>query len=150
MIRAFTAVVACSLAALGPFIVPVSGARHVAHRSSFNWAQRDTAVYVVSTLNLVRTPNGRSLPSTLGAQFGITRFDVNADLKSRQLYFIELERSDETIFGALAYQIGWFKPMSVAPWLERLGVRKVPRSIVAAYKSDQKQQIGSFSTTLPE
>jgi len=113
-----------------------------------SWAEHDTAVYVVSTLNLVRT-HRHSLPDRL-THFGITRYEVYSDLDKADVYFIELRRADGTIVGALVYRMGWLKPESVSLFTDRLGVQKAPRPLVEAYESDRKALIGSFTSTLPQ
>ena len=113
--------------------------------SPITWQQRDTAVYVVSTLNLVRTPAGQPLVEKLNA----ARFDVYADLARADLYFIILRSRDGSVVGAFAYQLGWAKPRSISRSTRLLGIERAPRSVVLAFRTDHKQLIGSFTSTMP-
>ena len=139
----------CALTGLGMTCLTVGAAGSTSRQPNVSWSQHDAAVYVVSTLNLVRTENGHSLPRILTGHLGVARFDVYADLGNPNLYFVMLERQDETLFGALAYQMGWLKPRGVTPFSPRLGIHKAPRAVVEAYRSDSTQLIGSFASTLP-
>ena len=130
-------------------VLPASAAGKPPHVAPTNWTQHDTAVYVVSTLNLVHLRGGRWLPTVLTGQYNVSRFDVFADVGSAELYFVALRRDDGTVMGALAYRMGWLKPKSVSPLTDRIGVRKAPRSIADAYRSHPKQLIGSFASTMP-
>lgn len=114
-----------------------------------NWNQRDTAIYVVSTLNLLRTTKGQNLPWLLTSRLGISHFDVYADDQVNNLYFVELRRDNGDIAGALGYQMGWFKPRSVTSFTDKLGVPKGSARLVNAYKNDSRQFVGSFTSTLP-
>lgn len=113
-----------------------------------DWNQRDTAIYVVSTLNLLRTRAGASVADRLVHRLGIAHFDVYADTQENNLYFIELRRVNGDIAGAFAYLMGWQKPLSVTPFCNRLSPR-APAAIVSDYRSDSRQFLGSFPTTLP-
>ena len=110
-----------------------------------SWQQRDTAVYVVSTLNLLRTPSGQLMVVKLN----VARFDVYADLVRDDLYFIELRARGGTPIGAAAYQLGWAKPQALSRSLGRLGIVHASRIVFRAYRSDEKQLIGSFTSTVP-
>jgi len=112
------------------------------------WSRRDTAVYVVSTLNLLRTAQGRPLPTTLQRR-GVASFDVYADSARPDLYFIVLVRANEDVAGALAYHMGWLKPQSISSLTDKLGVRSAQEDIARAYTSDLRLLIGSFTSTLP-
>jgi hypothetical protein len=103
---------------------------------------------VVSTLNLVRVHH-RSLSSKLAA-LGVTQYDVYADLDVRDQYYVDLKRDDGTVLGSLAYRMGWIKPKSVSPFTDKLGVGKAPGSVLNDFKKDDKELIGSFTSTLPE
>jgi len=143
-------------AALGIFITVLvsfcfswNTASAAAHHNSVSWSQRDRAVYVVSTMNLVHCRTGRLLTSTLVQRFGVTHYDVYADQQVSNLYFIEPKRDDGTSAGALAYQLGWVAPMSVSPFLDKLHIHHAPGSAVSAFHNDLKQLIGSFTSTIP-
>ena len=110
-----------------------------------SWQQRDAAVYVVSTLNLLRTPSGQLMVVKLS----VARFDVYADLSRDDLYFIELRARGGTPIGALAYQMGWTKPQALSRSLGRLGIAHATRTVFRAYRLDEKQLIGSFTSTVP-
>jgi hypothetical protein len=137
------------LAALLVCLIPGSAATAADHHNSSNWNQRDVAVYVVSTMNLLHSRSGHALTTTLSHQLGVTHYDVYADGEVANLYFIEPRRDDESSVGALAYQMGWVAPMSVSSSLDRLHVRHAPGSDYAAYRNDPKQLIGSFTSTFP-
>ncbi|MGI8827110.1 MAG: hypothetical protein ACR2JC_16010 [Chloroflexota bacterium] len=113
-----------------------------------DWNQRDTAIYVVSTLNLLHTSRGASIPQRLTRR-RISHYDVYADTQLNSMYFIELRRQSGDIVGAFAYHIGWLKPRSVTPFCNKLGVPRADARIVDAYKNDARQFIGSFTSTLP-
>jgi hypothetical protein len=110
-----------------------------------DWQQRDTAAYVVSTLNLLRTPGGQLMVVKLNAG----RFDVYSDLSRDDLYFIELRARGGAPIGALAYQLGWTKPQALSRSLGRLGIGRASRTVFRAYRLDEKQLIGSFTSTVP-
>lgn len=137
----------CTLSALAAQPWQAQAAGNPTHQRGPNWNQRDTAVYVVSTLNLVRVHH-RSLTSVLSSQ-DVTQYDVYADLDVGDQYYIQLKRDDGNVVGVLAYRMGWLKPKSISAFTDKLGVRKAPRSMVTAYKSNHKELIGSFTSTLP-
>ncbi|HEX6509443.1 MAG TPA: hypothetical protein VF221_17580, partial [Chloroflexota bacterium] len=58
-----------------------------------NWQQRDTAVYVVSTLNLLNRSRSHTMQQVLQG-LGVTHIDVYADNARPDLYFIELMHDD--------------------------------------------------------
>ncbi len=109
------------------------------------WQQHDAAVYVVSTLNLLRTPSGQLLIERLN----VARFDVYADLAKEDLYFIQLRSSHGGLVGVLAYQMGWAKPEALSRSTSRLGIERASRTVWRAYRADHKQLIGSFTSTIP-
>jgi hypothetical protein len=115
-------------------------------RGQPNWQQRDTAVYVVSTLNLLRTPSGQLVVDRLD----VSRFDVYADVVKDGLYFIQLHAKSGALVGAVAYQLGWTKPQALSRSVGRLGVDRASRIIFRAYRADHKQLIGSFTSTVPQ
>lgn len=110
-----------------------------------SWQQHDTAVYVVSTLNLLRTPSGDLVVQKLNA----AHFDVYSDTAHEELYFITIRSKDGGTAAILAYRMGWLKPRSLAPLAATFGIRQAPRGIQQAYHTDGKQLIGTFDTTLP-
>ena len=140
--------VAIALFPLLAFFASARGVTAAAHTSDSNWAQRDRAVYVVSTLNLLHARNGRLLITVFTHKLGVTHYDVFADGGVSDLYFVELKREDGSSAGALAYQMGWLAPMSVSTSLDRLHVRHAPATAATAYRTDAKQLIGSFTSTI--
>jgi hypothetical protein len=119
------------------------------HHNTSSWSQRDCAVYVISTMNLLHFRSGHSLTSALAQRFGVTHYDVYADQRTRDLYFIEPRTDGGSSVGAFAYEMGWPVPMSVASSLDKLHVRHAPSGIFSDYRADAKQLIGSFTSTLP-
>lgn len=129
-------------------VVPTHAQGSGSHgKSPINWQQRDTAIYVVSTLNLLGRTQNHTVQQ-LFQRLNITRLDVFADTDQRDLYFIELKRDDGTTAGSLAYQLGWAKPKRVS-WSAVKSIPVVAGSIAQAYKTDDKALIGSFTSTLP-
>jgi hypothetical protein len=116
-------------------------------KSPVNWQQRDTANYVVSTLNLLGRSRGHTIQQVF-QRLNITRIDVYADSSQSALYFIELKRDDGSTAGSLAYQMGWRKPRRIS-WSAGRTVPAVATTIAQAYKTDTKTLIGSFTSTLP-
>lgn len=114
-----------------------------------NWQRRDTATYVVSTLNLLRTDGGALLTKMAENRMGVERYAVYADDTTRGLYFIQLKRNSESIVGVLAYRMGWPKPLSLSPKLDGLGIVAASRDIQQAYRNDSLTFLGSFTTSLP-
>jgi len=129
-------------------IIPAHASGHADQRA-VNWNQHDTAVYVVSTLNLLRTHGGRPFTSIWVRKGRVTHFDVYADGSQDNLYFIEMKRSDNSMVGALAYQMGWDKPRTVTSSITRFHIPSAPDRVIQSYQSDVKTPIGSFTTTLP-
>ncbi len=129
-------------------IFPAHASGHSDQRA-VNWNRHDTAVYVVSTLNLLRTHNGRPLTSFWVHKGGVSHFDVYADNSQDNLYFIELMRADNSMVGALAYQMGWDKPRSVTPRVTKFHIAPAPDKVIQSYQSDVKTSLGSFTSTLP-
>lgn len=121
------------------------GGRHTA----VTWQRRDVAVYVVSTINLLRVDSGRSLASSLTQRYGVGHFDVYADMNVQNLYYIELRRNGGAVTGALAYQMGWLAPRSVSAFTDHLGVPRAADKITADYQSDPRTLLGTFRTTVP-
>src|SRR5437764_2896343 len=74
---------------------PVSAASSsTAKQHAIDWNQRDTAVYVVSTLNLLHTKKGQAATSLWNHKLGVSHYDVYDDLNDSSLYFILLKRDD--------------------------------------------------------
>ncbi|GAC1442857.1 MAG: hypothetical protein NVSMB52_00530 [Chloroflexota bacterium] len=119
------------------------------HQKPTNWGHRDTAVYVVSTLNLLHTKNGKPMPLIFQQSMGVARFDVYADQNVTDMYFIQLKREDGAVVAAFAYAMGWSKPKLVYISSRKFGHARAPLKVVVAYKSDVKQLIGSFTSTFP-
>lgn len=114
-----------------------------------NWNQHDTAVYVVSTLNLLRTRRGQPVTTILARRLNVTHYDVYADQSAQSLYFIQLRRDDGAVVGAFAYHMGWAKPIGISGSGRRLVRSRIIARIVHAYNGDNKLLIGSFTSTLP-
>ncbi|HEX8918482.1 MAG TPA: hypothetical protein VF898_08260 [Chloroflexota bacterium] len=129
-------------------IVPAQANRGPGARS-INWNQQDTATYVVSTLNLLHTTTGQSIPSMLKSKLKISRFSVYEDTKSEDLYSIVLLRANGNHVGALVYVMGWSKPQSASPVTDRLGIPRAPSGILASLHSDPLRIIGTFNSTVP-
>jgi hypothetical protein len=131
--------------------LPAFAAGDSTHSSqNANWDRRDAAIYVVSTINLLHTKDGRPVSSLLTDKYGIAHFEVYSDLNAPDLYFIQLRREGGGLAGALAYQMGWQMPASISSLTNRLGVHDASRKYRQAYKSDPKQLQGSFTSTLPQ
>jgi hypothetical protein len=116
-------------------------------KSPVNWQQRDTATYVVSTLNLLGRSRGHTIQQVF-QRLNITRIDIYADSDHMGLYFIELQRDDGTTVGSLAYRIGWPKPRRIS-WSAGRTIPAVATTIAQDYKTDARTLIGSFTSTLP-
>lgn len=142
---------ACTLGAAGLIacVGSAGAASAPTHGKTVNWGQHDTAVYVVSTLNLLHTKKGQSVPSMFQQRMGVSHFDVYADTAVSDLYFVQMKRDDGSIVAAFAYTMGWTKPKLVYSTTDKLGRAKPALKIVVSYKSDPKQLIGSFTSTLP-
>jgi hypothetical protein len=138
-----------NLSALFIILNTVSAVHAASHHDAANWRQHDIAVYVVSTMNLLHAHSGQALTATLAQRLGVTHYDVYADQQVANLYFIEPRKNDESSVGALAYQMGWVAPMSVSTSFDKLHVRRAPKSDYSAYRSDLKQLIDSFTSTVP-
>lgn len=131
------------LATFGPTYAAGNSIRPTAS----DWQQHDTAVYVVSTLNLL----GHARNHTVQQMFqhlNITRIVVYADNDQANLYFIELKRDDSSTAGILAYQLGWTKPKRIS-WSAGKAIPSVNSGIAQAYRTDSKTLIGTFTSTLP-
>src|SRR5947209_17878375 len=129
-------------------VVPVHAQGSGAHGNvPVNWQQRDTAVYVVSTLNLLGHTKNRTVQQMF-QHLNITRIVVYADNDQANLYFIELKRDDSSTAGTLAYQLGWPHPKRIS-WSAGKTIPTVTSGIAQAYKTDSKTLIGTFTSTLP-
>lgn len=119
-------------------------------RAAIDWSTHDTAVYVVSTVNLLRTRSGKVMLPVLRHRLGVRRYNVYSDATASDMYYIDLLKSDGTVVGTLAYRMGWQKPMSLSGAFDALGITHAADSVVAGYKADKKTLIGSFTSTLPQ
>lgn len=117
--------------------------------TSVNWNQRDTAVYVVSTINLLHNHKGRSLTSVFKRHLNVAKYEVWADQSNSSLYFIQMKTDSGQTVAGLAYQMGWQKPRGLSGSLQRLGVQPAPDAVDQAFKNDPKTLISTFTTTLP-
>lgn len=130
-------------------VMPASAASRNSPPPVTNWNQHDTAVYVVSTLNLLHTKGGKSVVSMLSNRFDVEHYNVYADQNVPNMYFIELVRTDTTVADVFAYQMGWPKPRGMSKKSANWGSHRASSRITQEYKSDPKQLIGSFDSTLP-
>jgi hypothetical protein len=148
----FLAVCALAVAGVTAIGTPVHAAGNTSHphATANTWSQHDTAVYVVSTLNLVRTRNGHPVTILLEHKFQVSKYAVLGDAKVPDLYFVELKRDDGSTFGVYAYQMGWARPFAITASVAHYGVKLAAQDIVNAYKSDTKPLIGTFDSTLPQ
>lgn len=144
-----TLILICAVCFLG-VPIPAFASRHAAVAAT-TWQQYDTALYVVSTLNLFHDPSGRALTGMWQHRGGVHQYDVFLDADHANLYFIELKRADGTTVGAFAYELGWPKPRLIEGRLP--GLRPDPTSdsitLEKAYGTDHKVLLASFSSTLP-
>jgi hypothetical protein len=130
--------------------LPAHAAGGTTHQHAIDWGQHDTAVYVVSTLNVLHTRRGQSVAALMARRLHVAHYEVWDDLSLSDLYFILLKRDDGSLAGALAYQMGWPQPLGLSTNLGRMGVHSAPTIAVTAYRTDPKQLIGSFTSTLPQ
>lgn len=114
------------------------------------WQRRDTATYVVSTVNLLRTEQGRPLRKFVQDRMDVSRYAVFADDDVPGLYFIQLKRDTGSVAGTLAYRMGWPTPLSLSHKLSTLGVKAAPPEIWRAYKTAHLTFLGAFSSSLPQ
>lgn len=110
-----------------------------------NWQDRDTATYVVSTLNLVRTPQGRAVTETMHA----ATYVMLADTARSGLYFVDLHDRSDSIIGSFVYWMGWMQAVSLTRLPAGLHVRTASAALVQAYHQDPKRVIGVFTSTFP-
>lgn len=137
------------VASVMTFTSPAHAASKSITSKTVNWNQHDTAVYVVSTLNLLRTRTGRPIVANLSRRLNVTHYDVYADQTQSNLYFIQLRRDDGTVVGAFAYHMGWAKPRPVSGTARHFVSGRIPGTLQQEYNSDQKFLIGSFTSTMP-
>lgn len=147
--RRLIAIAALGTAAVFMSAIPAHAAGSNTHQQTPNWGQHDTAVYVVSTLNLLHTKKGQSITALLTRKLNVSQYDVFADSSVNDLYFIELRRADGSVAGGLAYQLGWSKPQILTLALPKGVCKHADDKVMQEYRSDPKQLIGSFSSTLP-
>jgi len=142
---------AALVAAAVLMLMPSVALAHRSHGTSqeTNWQERDAAAYVVSTVNLLRMPHHVSFSSVAKQRLHVESYAVMSDTWRTNLYFIRLRRGDDSVAGALAYQMGWPAPRSVTTSVRKLGVARAPADIIASYTWDPKRTIGTFSSTLP-
>lgn len=127
---------------------PANAAHRQDTRSHVNWAQRDTAVYVVSTLNLLRLDNGQPITNLFKYQLHVKKYTIEADTSVPDLYFIDLVNKSNTVVGTFVYKMGWQKPEAITDF----GVSTVPRAtpdLANAYRTDHRAKVATFSSTLP-
>lgn len=142
------AVTALTLAGLLAWTLPAHAAADGVVTAPGTFSDQDTAVYVVSTLNLVRTGDRQSLVSVLTERYGAVRFAVWEDLVT-QTFVIEAKRADGSNAAMLVYRLGWDKPYSYSRLTAALGVPRSPRGVEGHFRSHAKRLLGSFSSTLP-
>jgi hypothetical protein len=130
--------------------LPARAAGNTTHRHAIDWNQHDTAVYVVSTLNVLHTRRGQSVATLMARRMHVVRYEVWDDLSSSDLYFIMLKRDDGSTAAAFAYQMGWPQPLGLNASLGRMGVHPAPTTVLTAYRTDPKQLMGTFTSTLPQ
>lgn len=154
-LRGILVALACGLAALSMTVTVhaaqhrQSGGTHSQQKSTIDWSTHDTAVYVVSTVNLLRNKAGRPIGGQLRRRLSVRKYNVYADSAVPDLYYIDLLKSDGTLVGSLAYKMGWVRPMSLSSAFDAMGVTHATDSIASGYKVDRKTLIGSFGSTLP-
>lgn len=151
------AVFICAIGLMLPFgradaaMTPQDGNQHHALHVSqeANWQRRDTATYVVSTLNLLRTNSGQPITKVAQNRLDVSRYSVWSDRVVPGLYFIQLKRDTGSVVGVLAYQMGWVKPLSVTSRLDALGVKPAPRKVQREYQAGHLVFLGAFTSSLP-
>jgi hypothetical protein len=139
---------ACAVPAHAADPAPTSVPTPMATAAPFNWNEYDTAAYVVSTLNVVRTGDRRLLVPLMTAQYGVTRFAVWDDLQTDG-YVIQLKRASGVNVAQLVYKLGWDQAGSYSRLTDRLGVPRPPQAIEGHFRTHAKRLIGTFNATLP-
>jgi hypothetical protein len=148
-VRRLIAIAVLGVAAAAASVVPAHAAGSANHPQAPNWSQHDTAVYVVSTLNLLHTRKGDPITAMLTRKLNITEYDVYSDIAVNDLYYIELRRADGVVAGTLAYQLGWPKPQILTLALPKGVCKHADDRVGQEYRSDPKLLIGTFTSTLP-
>jgi hypothetical protein len=146
-LRTLTIALSCVLLGL-TIAAPANAAHRRASQTSINWAQRDTAVYVVSTLNLLRTDTGQPITNLFKFQLHVKHYTVEADAVVPDLYFINLVNKSKTVVGTFAYKMGWQKPQAITEFAVA-SLPRAPADIVTAYRADRHLKVATFNSTLP-
>src|SRR5579859_2504535 len=146
-VRRLTLGIACAALGIAVSAIPThaTGSPSGGTHKVATWERHDTAVYVVSTLNLCTDSQGRSLYMRVNP----THFDVFSDQNRDDLYFIKLRNRLNRTVGILSYQMGSLKPQAISFSMVRLGIPRANLSILMAFRSDPKQLLESFSSTVP-
>lgn len=147
--RRLIAIAVLGVAATALSVAPAHAAGTATKPQAPNWSQHDTAVYVVSTLNLLHTKKGDSITAMLTRKLNVAEYDVYADTAVNDLYYIELRRADGSVAGTLAYQLGWAKPQILSLSLPKGVCKHAADKVAQEYRSDPKLLIGTFTSTLP-
>jgi hypothetical protein len=129
-------------------VVPTNAAHRRSNQTGVDWATRDTAVYVVSTLNLLRTDGGQPMTQIFKSQLHVKRYVVEADMSVPDLYFVELLGKSKSPVGVFAYKMGWQKPQAITDF-GYSNLPHAPQDIVTAYKLDHRAKVATFKSTLP-
>lgn len=139
--------VGCLLLTFGA-AAPANAAHKHTTQKAVNWVQRDTAVYVVSTLNILRLDNGQPVSTLFKNQLHVKQYTVEADAVVPDLYYINLVKANKTVAGTFAYKMGWQKPAAITDF----GVQSIPRAapdIISSFHTDHRTKVASFTSTLP-
>jgi hypothetical protein len=115
-------------------------------RGEIDWAQRDRAVYVVSTLNAPLCADGHQLSTELWRNDDARLFDVLQSRNNSNLYFIEVRKANAVLLAVYAYEFGWRMPRGVQ---RSECVRLAPPDVIAAYRSGRLVHVARFHTTFP-
>ncbi|GAC1404607.1 MAG: hypothetical protein NVSMB52_18470 [Chloroflexota bacterium] len=114
-----------------------------------SWRAYDTAAYVVSTLNTVRTNNGRSLPVVLSTTYAVNRYAVWEDLTTR-MYVLQFKKDTGLNVGMAVYALGWKVPLSHSRLTDSLGLSRPAYPVENHFRTHPKLLLGSFPGTTPE
>jgi hypothetical protein len=114
-----------------------------------SWRERDTAIYVLSTLNLLSGLSPDALTQRLRRTAHIRSYAVATDLLKPGIYFILLERADTTIDGACVYRMGWLAPQAATSLPPPLRARWASWSMGVAYRSDPTRVVYSATSLMP-
>jgi hypothetical protein len=137
------------LISLTLFALAALPARASQSSGAVDWQSHDTAVYVVSTINLLHPVNGVPAARAFHDVLGTERYAVLADQVWPDRYFIALQGSSGEVVGALEYALGWRKPRAVTDSTIHLGIRPAGRHGIRAYHHDLQLQIGVFTSPSP-